>query len=289
MRYRGWVIALAVAVVGCSSTSPQADGTTTAAIVSVASTTTEELVVATTTSSTVPATTAATTTTVPSTTTTLPATTTTVAPVDDGTQHLHDCIVIALGGIGFLSGPLAAAGNLLDAQTANDSILYVAAFAHEPLNVPDDIRQALLQANAASQTATLSMAAATTDAERNQVIVQLGVDLKPVSDALDQYSAATCADPMASSVCKNGQGDGTPVVFTQPEHTEAYYTELFEMSVALVAGIPGCAERFIAPDGSREHPYESIVVPCTGDIEGAIGLGGDSLVVCTGGEWIPTT
>jgi hypothetical protein len=255
MRHTGWGFAIMAVVAGCSSSAPlTAPADTIDASVSSTSrapstSTTAEPSTSTTVSST-------STTTIVSATTTIVAetTTTTDDKVDDGVQHLHDCVVITLGFLGFTVGSLAAVAGPLDPQTVNDSALYVAAFADEPLDVPDDIRQFLLQAGAASQTSIHGMNAATTDDQRKQVVAQLGADLAPIGNALNDYFDATCSGPLASAACKNSNTDSSPLVFTQPEHTEAYYTELFELTAGIAIAIPGCAAAFIAPDGSREDP-----------------------------------
>lgn len=247
MRHTGWGFAIMAVVAGCSSSAPLTAPADTI-LASVSSTSATPATVE-------PSTTSTSTTTIVSATTTIVAeTTTTDAKVDDGVQHLHDCIVITLGVLGFAVGSLAAIAGPLDPQTVNDSALYVAAFADEPLDVPDDIRQFLLQAGAASQTSIHGMNAATTDDQRKQVVAQLGADLAPIGNALNDYFTATCSDPLASAACKNSNTDASPLVFTQPEHTEAYYTELFELTAGIAIAIPGCAAAFIAPDGSGAHP-----------------------------------
>jgi hypothetical protein len=247
MRHTGWGFAIIVVVAGCSSSAPLTAPADTV-VASVSSTSTAPA-----TSTTVEPST--TTTVLPTSTTTIVAETTTIVAegkVDDGVQQLHDCVVISLGFLGFTVGSLAAVAGPLDPQTVNDSALYVAAFADEPLDVPDDIRQFLLQAGAASQASIHGMNAATTDDQRKQVVAQLGADLAPIGNALNEYFDAACSGPMASAACKNPNTDSSPLVFTQPEHTKAYYTELFELTAGIATAIPGCAAAFIASDGSPD-------------------------------------
>lgn len=181
---------------------------------------------------------------------------------------------------------MAAAAGVADPQTVADSATFVQAFTQQRLEIPADIQQLLDTAGAASQASVRAFTTAASEADRQAATADLTNALGPLDTRLDDWFIANC-DGMTSGACRTATPDQEVPGLPTGSHDVEFYGQFFEAVVAAIASVPGCPEAFVPRDGTPEHPIQALIVDCTPELEGAIGLGGDSLVTCTDGEWIP--